>query len=244
MIELVNVKKTYTQGNRLVEAVKGISLELKPGETLGIVGESGSGKSTLLQLIQLMEKPTSGEILFNGESSRHWSEKRIRKEKKQMSMLFQHFNLLGNLKVIDNVLLPLKIQGNLDVTKGERLLEFVGLAHKKNDYPSQLSGGEKQRVALARALVTQPKWLLLDEATSALDLKTTNSILLLLEKVKKEYAPGIIFVSHDLEVIKKSSERVLIMEKGQFVDTFVINQLTVEEEQESYSEKAQRVLRR
>lgn len=239
MIELINVSKRYS--NEL-EALKNINLVVKEKESLGIVGESGSGKSTLLRLIHLMEKPTSGELLFEDEATGNWSKKKIRNQKQEMSMLFQQFNLLNNLSVLDNVLLPLKLQKRLDREKAIYLLEFVGLVDKVNHYPSQLSGGQKQRVALARALITEPQLLLLDEATSALDQQTTEEILRLLEQVKKNYEPTIIFVSHDLDVIKKTCDRVLVMEKGVIVAESYVrkNQLTTQPI--TYRERAIQVL--
>lgn len=243
MIELRNVSKVYNQQKEAGAALQNISLKVLPEETLGVVGESGSGKSTLLRLIQLMEKPTTGDILINGNSVEQWSDSQIRNQKRKMSMLFQHFNLLSNMTVLDNVLLPLTLQGfKNQETKALELLEFVGLSSKIKEYPAQLSGGQKQRVAFARALITDPEILLLDEATSALDDQTTSDILHLLNKVKKQYRPTIVFVSHDLEVIKKSCERVLILEKGQIISDINVNNRHLEQESESYPDKALRVL--
>lgn len=243
MIQLVNVSKKYPQKKEELVALSNISFTVAEKEVLGIVGESGSGKSTLLRLLQLMEQPTTGEISFNELSVTNWTDTQIRNQKKKMSMLFQTFNLLGNVTVLDNVLLPLKLQGIKDEKKALDLLEFVGLSEKAKEYPAKLSGGQKQRVALARALITNPEILLLDEATSALDDQTTTDILLLLERVKKDYSPTIIFVSHDLEVVKKICDRVLVMESGNIVADLKVVSSLLEEQVESYSEKAVRVLR-
>lgn len=242
MIEIKEVSKTYHQGKISTKALSEVSFVVNKKESLGIVGESGSGKSTLLRLIQLMETPSTGDILIDGEPTSKWTEKQKQIQKRKMSMLFQSFNLLSNLTVLDNVILPLKLQQRKDLDKALELLEFVGLSEQKKSYPSQLSGGQKQRVALARSLITNPEILLLDEATSALDDRTTEEILVLLEKVKKSYEPTIVFVSHDLDVIKSSCERVLIIEKGKIVNEARVNQKKVNSMSESYSEKAMRVL--
>lgn len=239
MIELVNVSKIYDDKSR---ALKDVNLTVYENETLGIVGESGSGKSTLLRLIHLMEQPTSGDLLFKQTSTLKWTKKDISRQKEKMSMLFQHFNLLSNLTVLENILLPLKLQKRLNKEKALSLLEFVGLKDKANSYPSQLSGGQKQRVALARALITEPQVLLLDEATSALDIQTTEEILRLLDEVKRKYHPTIVFVSHDLEVIKKTCDRVLVMEKGEIVAESKVSKSKLETEGLTYKEKAIKVL--
>ncbi|MGX7024490.1 ATP-binding cassette domain-containing protein [Vagococcus hydrophili] len=239
MIELVNVSKKYQE----IEVLKGINLKVEENDIVGIVGESGSGKSTLLRLIQLMEEPTSGVIVLNNHLATTWNKREICEQQKKMSLLFQNFNLLSNLKVIDNVHLPLKLQGKKELKKAEKLLDFVGLSDKKNMYPAQLSGGQKQRVALARALITDPEVLLLDEATSALDEQTTREMVLLLERVHREFKPTIIFVSHDLNVIKHCCHKVFIMEKGCLVDNFEIQKESFLTDDESYLDKARRVLR-
>ncbi len=242
MIELINISKTYQQDKKTIKALDQVSLQVQKREVLGIVGESGSGKSTLLKLIQLMDMPTSGDILMDKKSVLLWNDKELRNKKKQMSMLFQAFNLLSNLTVLDNVLLPLRLQKQKNSKQALELIEFVGLKDKKNAYPAQLSGGQKQRVALARALVTSPELLLLDEATSALDDKTTDGILKLLERVKENYAPTIVFVSHDLDVIKRTCDRVLVMETGKIIGETLVRNQQVDKKFESYGEKAIRVL--
>lgn len=242
MIELREVSKLYQQKGLATQALTDISFVIDKKESLGIVGESGSGKSTLLRMIQLMETPSTGDILINGVSTLKWTEKQRQNQKRKMSMLFQGFNLLSNLTILDNVMLPLKLQKRKEEKKALELLDFVGLSDQMKFYPSQLSGGQKQRVALARALITNPEILLLDEATSALDDRTTEEILVLLEKIKKSYEPTIIFVSHDLDVIKASCERVLIMEKGKIINEAKVKQKKVSLMSESYSEKAMRVL--
>ena len=175
MIELVNVSKVYQE----THALKNIHFSVQPGEIVGIVGKSGSGKSTLLRLLNLMEQPSEGEIRIDGRNVQTFSKKEVRQQQQQMGMVFQHYNLLENLKIYDNVALPLKLLKEKQPEKIERLLTFVDMAHKAEAYPAQLSGGEKQRVSIARALSRNPKWLLCDSHELETVKRLCNRILVM-----------------------------------------------------------------
>ena len=187
MIQLQHISKVY-EGTTRVEALKDINLEVKEGEIFGIIGQSGAGKSTLIRCINMLEAPTSGSVIVNGTDLTTLSKSDLRKARKDIGMIFQHFNLLSSRTVYDNVAFPLELQGMSKSEIKERItpiLDIVGLTERMNNYPSQLSGGQKQRVGIARALASNPKVLLCDEATSALDPQTTESILKLLISMKK-----------------------------------------------------------
>lgn len=238
MIELVNVSKVYHG----THALKNISFSVQQGEIVGIVGKSGSGKSTLLRLLNLMEQVSEGEIRIDGSNVQTFSKKEIRQNQQQMGMVFQHYNLLGNLNIKDNVALPLKLLKKEQPEKLERLLTFVSMSHKSETYPAQLSGGEKQRVSIARALSRNPKWLFCDEATSSLDEENTEGIIRLLHKTHQEFRPTIFFVSHELETVKRLCNRILVMGKGQLIGDFFNNPQQYMEEPLSYLEKVERSL--
>jgi D-methionine transport system ATP-binding protein len=210
MIEVKNVSKVYQD-----TVLNQVSLTIGD-EVVGIVGKSGSGKSTLLRLLNLIESPTTGEIIIDGVNSTMLTKKSRRKQQQDIAMVFQQFNLLHNLTVYENVFLPLKLAGK-SADKVMETLEFVGMADKASAYPAMLSGGEKQRVAIARALVKEPKILLCDEPTSALDEDTKDDVLALLQKVRGTFHPSIVFVSHELSAVKQICERVYVMEQGQIV---------------------------
>ncbi|MGO3732989.1 MAG: ATP-binding cassette domain-containing protein [Vagococcus sp.] len=222
MIELCHVSKEYN-GRTTHNALNDVSLSIKKGEIVGVVGESGSGKSTLLRLLNVMEHPTKGDIIFNGTSVSKWNQEETRRYKQQVGMVFQQFNLLNNLTVSQNVALPQKLYHQVDEQKVQLFLDFVGLADKKDSYPVQLSGGQKQRVAIARALINQPKLILWDEATSALDERTTDDILAVLSNYYQEFKPSIVFVSHELSTVKKMCQRAIILENGQLIGETRIN---------------------
>lgn len=240
MIELKNVSKTYEAKNK--PALENISFQVAKGEILGVVGSSGSGKSTLLQLLNLTEKPSSGEILFEQKESKNFFPKEIRSKKQKMAMIFQQFNLLHNLTVAENVALPLKLMGGKSSEKVLRYLDFVGLKEYATMYPRELSGGQKQRVAIARALVKDPQLLLCDEPTSALDEKSTQEIIALLKKIHEEFSPTIILVSHELSVVKALCPKALILEEGKLVETVLVKQTLGEETALSYPKQAKRRL--
>lgn len=221
MIWLKDIKKVYLSGNQRVEALKGINLHIEAGKIVGIIGYSGAGKSTLLRCINLLEKPTSGEVIVNGKDLTKLSAKELRKSREKIGMIFQHFNLMNSRNVFQNVAYPLKGKGLSKAeikNKVSDLLELVGLGDKLNSYPSQLSGGQKQRVGIARALANDPQVLLCDEATSALDPETTQSILKLLKEINEKLKLTIVIITHQMEVVKEICQSVAVMEAGEIVE--------------------------
>ena len=205
MIELKNIEVTFQNEENSVQAVKDVSLSVEKGDIYGIVGYSGAGKSTLVRTINLLQRPTAGEVFVNGKNLSVLTSDELRTERKKIGMIFQHFNLMRQRTVADNVAYPLYKSGlsKLEIAnKVDELLKLVGLADKKEAYPSQLSGGQKQRVAIARALANDPEVLLCDEATSSLDPKTTASILDLLKDLNKKLALTIVIITHEMEVVK------------------------------------------
>jgi len=190
VIQIQDVTKTFVGKDNRVEALKGINLEIHKGEIYGIIGMSGAGKSTLVRCLNFLERPTSGTVLIEGKDLSAMSDGELRRTRTQIAMIFQHFNLLMQRTVIDNICFPLeitKVSRKDALARARELLEIVGLSEKELAYPAQLSGGQKQRVAIARALATNPKILLCDEATSALDPKTTRAILALLKEINEKY---------------------------------------------------------
>ena len=217
MIELKHITKSY--GN--FTALHDINLTVKDGEIVGIIGQSGAGKSTLVRCINMLEPPTSGEVIINGKDMTKLSAKELREERKKIGMIFQHFNLLSNRTVAENVAFPLELS---NVPKAEQkkriddILELVGLTNYKDKYPAQLSGGQKQRVGIARAIVYNPSVLLSDEATSALDPETVKSILQLLKDINKKLGITIVMITHQMEVIKEIAEHVAVIENGVIIE--------------------------
>ena len=228
IIELTHVSKTFHAQNGEVEALKDISLSIEKGDIFGIIGLSGAGKSTLVRCLNLLEKPTDGEVVVNGNSLMSLSNKQLRKERQRIGMIFQHFNLLMQRTVLDNICFPLEIAG---VKKSEarkralELLEVVDLSEKAKAYPAQLSGGQKQRVAIARALATNPKVLLCDEATSALDPNTTKSILQLLKQINKDLGVTVIVITHEMAVIEAICDRVAIIDKSHIAESGKVSEI-------------------
>jgi D-methionine transport system ATP-binding protein len=222
MIILRHVSKNYTTALGTVPALSDINLHVLPGEICGIIGKSGAGKSTLIRCANLLETPTTGDILINGENLQALSPQQLRLARHKIGMIFQHFNLLSSRTVFDNIAFPLELIG-YSRPKQEKiimpLLELTGLADKKNTYPSQLSGGQKQRVAIARALTSQPHVLLCDEATSALDPETTQAILQLLKNIRDTLNVSILLITHEMSVIKNCCDRVGILENGKLIET-------------------------
>ncbi len=217
MIRIVNLDKIYTSSKGDTVALKNINLQINDGEIFGIIGLSGAGKSTLIRCINLLEKPTSGEIYINDVDITKVSKKELLKMRTKIGMIFQNFNLLEQKTVLQNVLFPLeinKVDKETAKAKALELIKLVGLETKANNYPSQLSGGEKQRVAIARALTTNPDVILSDEATSALDPNTTQTILELLKKINREYGITIIVITHEMKVIEQLCDRVAIIDKS------------------------------
>ncbi|MCJ0571414.1 ATP-binding cassette domain-containing protein [Enterococcus cecorum] len=228
MIELKNVSKTFQVQSREVTAVKDVSLKVEKGEIFGIVGASGAGKSTLVRCMNLLEVPTSGEVLFDGVDLVKLSQKELLQKRQSISMIFQGFNLFSQRSVLKNICYPLEIAGvkkEAATKKAQELLELVGLGDKANAYPSQLSGGQKQRVAIARALATDPKVLLCDEATSALDPGTTLQILNLLQEVREKLGVTVIIITHEMEVVQRICDKVAVMNQGQVVETGTTEQI-------------------
>ncbi|MGG7163883.1 methionine ABC transporter ATP-binding protein [Clostridium ihumii] len=231
MITIKNLTKIYNSKNSNVIAVDNLNLKVNEGDIYGIIGLSGAGKSSLLRCINLLEKPTKGEVLLDNltiNSTTHniiditkLSSNKLREVRKQIGIIFQHFNLLMNSTVYDNVAFPLKLnkvpKPYID-KKVNELLELVDLKEKKYFYPSQLSGGQKQRVGIARCLSTNPKIILCDEATSALDPSTTDSILNLLKLINKKFNITIVLITHEMDVIKKICNKVAVMQDGKIVE--------------------------
>ena len=204
MIQIKNVTKTFVGKDNKVEALKGIDLDIHKGEIYGIIGMSGAGKSTLVRCLNFLERPTSGTVLVEGKDLSTLSDSELRRARTQISMIFQHFNLLMQRTVIDNVCFPMEIiktPAKDALSRARELLSIVGLSEKALSYPAQLSGGQKQRVAIARALATNPRILLCDEATSALDPTTTKAILGLLKEINEKYGITIVIITHEMAVV-------------------------------------------
>ena len=222
MIQTVNVSKTFSGKEGQVEALKNISLDIYKEDIFGIIGMSGAGKSTLVRCLNFLERPTSGQVYVEGKDLSALTEKQLRNERTQIAMIFQHFNLLMQRNVLDNVCFPMEIIGMSKANARKRaveLLEEVGLEDKARSYPAQLSGGQKQRVAIARALATEPKILLCDEATSALDPTTTKSILELLREINRKHGITIVIITHAMSVVQEICNRVAIIDNGELAET-------------------------
>ena len=221
MIEFTHVSKDFGTGEKMVRAVRDVSLTIQDGEIFGIIGFSGAGKSTLVRCINLLERPTNGTVVVDGKEMTALSPKELRLARRKIGMIFQHFNLMPSRTVFGNVAYPLQGQGLSKQTiqnKVRKLLKLVDIAGKETAYPSQLSGGQKQRVAIARALANDPKVLLCDEATSALDPQTTKAILTLLKDLNQKLNLTIVMITHEMAVVKEICDHVAIMEHGQVVE--------------------------
>ncbi len=217
MIELKHITKLYGS----FKALDDINLTIPDGEIMGIIGQSGAGKSTLIRCINMLEPPTSGEVIINGKDMTKHSARELREERKKIGMIFQHFNLLSNRTVYQNVAFPLELANipkEEQKKRIEEMLELVGLSDYRDKYPAQLSGGQKQRVGIARAIVSRPSVLLSDEATSALDPETVKSILKLLKDINKKLGITIIMITHQMEVIKEIAEHVAVIEAGRIIE--------------------------
>jgi len=221
IIRLEKMSKTFHTKNGTVHALNEIDLEIYRGEIFGIIGMSGAGKSTLVRCINLLEKPTSGSVIFDEEDLTTLSAKALRDARRSMGMIFQQFNLLMQRTALENVCFPLeiaKISKDKAKARASELLDIVGLSDRKDSYPGQLSGGQKQRVAIARALATNPKVLLCDEATSALDPNTTKGVLDLLKDINKRLGVTIVVITHEMSVIEEICNRVAIIDKSQIAE--------------------------
>ena len=221
IIQIKNVTKTFIGKDNQVEALKGISLDINKGDIYGIIGMSGAGKSTLVRCLSYLEKPTTGTVVVEDQDLSTLTEAELRKVRTGIAMIFQHFNLLMQRSVLDNVCFPMEIVGVKKQAARKRameLLEIVGLKEKADAYPSQLSGGQKQRVAIARALANTPKILLCDEATSALDPTTTKEILKLLQDINKQYGITIVIITHEMAVVQEICSHVAIIDAGELAE--------------------------
>lgn len=217
MIELKNISVDFDG----FKAVDGVNLKIEKADAFGIVGFSGAGKSTLVRCINLLQKPTNGEVLIKGENLLDLSQKDLRQRRKKIGMIFQHFNLLNNISVIDNVIFPIRkdnISKEEKIKKAKKLLDLVGIGDKADSFPRELSGGQKQRCAIARALASDPEILLCDEATSALDPKTTKQILKLLGEIKEKIGLTIVIITHQMEVVKDLCNKVAVMQDGKVIE--------------------------
>lgn len=216
-IVIENLSKTFTTKDGTVEALKNVSLSIEAGDIFGIIGMSGAGKSTLVRCMNFLEQPSEGRVLIKGRSLGDFTEKELRRQRRDIGMIFQSFNLLMQKSVIENVCFPLTIQGKKKAearARARELLEIVGLSDKEKAYPAQLSGGQKQRVAIARALASDPKILLCDEATSALDPQTTSSILALLKDINRRFGITIVIITHQMSVVREICSHVAILKDG------------------------------
>lgn len=223
MIDLQHITQEYktSDGKGTFYACKDVNVHIRPGDIFGIIGRSGAGKSTLVRCINLLNRPTQGKVIVDGKDLTQMSDAELRAERRQIGMIFQHFNLLSSRTVYDNVALPLELVNTPKDKIHEKvmpLLELVGLTEHADKYPSQLSGGQKQRVGIARALSSDPKILLSDEATSALDPETTQATLQLLKKINKELGLTIVMITHEMDVVKQICNRLVVMNKGVVVE--------------------------
>lgn len=228
MIQVENLCKSFSTKSGTVEAARNISFSIEKGEIFGIIGLSGAGKSTLVRCLNLLERPTSGSVWVNGKNLTELSERKLRKERQNIGMIFQHFNLLMQRTALDNVCFPMEIVGISKKEARKKALEYlkiVGLEEKALSYPSQLSGGQKQRVAIARVLASDPEILLCDEATSALDPQTTKSILELIRKINKEYGITVVVITHEMSVVQEICNRVAVLERGVLVESGTVEEL-------------------
>ncbi|MDX6752602.1 methionine ABC transporter ATP-binding protein [Geminicoccaceae bacterium 1502E] len=221
MIRLEQLSRSFAGPHGAVPALDGVDLGIEAGEIFGIIGRSGAGKSTLIRCINLLERPDSGRVLVDGADITRLSRAQLNAARRGMGMVFQHFNLLASRTVMGNVAFPLEIAGVERARIRERveeLLELVGLADKRDQYPSRLSGGQKQRVGIARALAHAPRILLCDEATSALDPETTGQILELLRSLRDRLELTVVLITHEMGVVQAVADRVAVMERGRIIE--------------------------
>ncbi len=242
MIQFNKVTKKFLKKQSTVTAIEDVSLTINKQERFGIIGESGAGKSTLLRFINALEKPSEGMVFVDGRDVQKLDKKELRLYRKEISMIFQHFNLLNNKTVEENIQMPLDLHNYAESISMENVLDFVGLKDKRSHYPTDLSGGEMQRVGIARALITRPKILLCDEPTSSLDLSTAKEIVNVLKKAHEEFSITIVVVTHDLNVIKELCTRAALLENGKLTDIVSIQPPKKQKEYISYRERALEVL--
>ena len=221
MIELKNITKTFIKKKRSITALSNVSLTVPEGRILGVIGASGAGKSTLIRCVNLLERPTKGQVIVNNQQLTSLSPSELAKARRHIGMIFQHFNLLSSRTVFENIAFPLELDHTPKAEIRKRvneLLALVGLQEKENEYPSNLSGGQKQRVAIARTLASNPKVLLCDEATSALDPATTRSILALLKDINQRFNITILLITHEMNVVKAICDEVVVISDGKLIE--------------------------
>ena len=228
MIKLNNITKIFTLPDKKLTALDNVSLHVPKGQICGVIGASGAGKSTLIRCVNLLERPTHGAVLIDDVDLTQLSDAELVKTRRQIGMIFQHFNLLTSRTVFENVALPLELENKSKAEIQEKttaLLALVGLSDKHNVYPANLSGGQKQRVAIARALASDPKVLLCDEATSALDPATTQSILKLLKEINRTLGITILLITHEMEVVKRICDQVAVIDKGRLIEQGTVSEI-------------------
>ena len=221
MIELKHLSKTFETAGGRVDALKDVSLTIPDGDVYGIIGMSGAGKSTLVRCINMLERPTEGEVIVNGQRLDTMTPAQLRAARREITMIFQQFNLLMQRTCLKNICFPMELAGvpkDKATARARELLELVGLPDKADAYPAQLSGGQKQRIAIARALATNPKVLLCDEATSALDPNTTHAILQLIQKINREMGITVVIITHQMSVVEDVCSHVAILDNGTVVE--------------------------
>lgn len=228
MIKLNNITKIFTLPDKKLTALDNVSLHVPKGQICGVIGASGAGKSTLIRCVNLLERPTHGAVIIDDVDLTQLSDAELVKTRRQIGMIFQHFNLLTSRTVFENVALPLELENKSKAEIQEKttaLLVLVGLSDKHNVYPANLSGGQKQRVAIARALASDPKVLLCDEATSALDPATTQSILKLLKEINRTLGITILLITHEMEVVKRICDQVAVIDKGRLIEQGTVSEI-------------------
>ncbi len=228
MIKLNNITKIFTLPDKKLTALDNVSLHVPKGQICGVIGASGAGKSTLIRCVNLLESPTPGAVIIDDVDLTQLSDAELVKTRRQIGMIFQHFNLLTSRTVFENVALPLELENKSKAEIQEKttaLLALVGLSDKHNVYPANLSGGQKQRVAIARALASDPKVLLCDEATSALDPATTQSILKLLKEINRTLGITILLITHEMEVVKRICDQVAVIDKGRLIEQGTVSEI-------------------
>ena len=221
MIEIKHLSKTFQMKDGAVNALKDISLTIPDGSIYGIIGMSGAGKSTLVRCINLLERPTEGSVVIDSVEMEKLTPAQLRQRRREITMIFQQFNLLMQRSCLKNICFPMELAGvkkEEAEKRAKELLEMVGLPDKANAYPAQLSGGQKQRIAIARALATNPKVLLCDEATSALDPNTTHAILQLIQKINREMGITVVIITHQMSVVEDVCSHVAILDNGTVVE--------------------------
>ncbi len=228
MIEIVNLSKSFGNGKDAVHALKNVNITINDGDIYGIIGMSGAGKSTLVRCINMLERPSEGQVIIDGVDMDKLSPASLRKKRSEITMIFQSFNLLMQRTCLKNICFPMELAG-IDKKeakkRAEELLELVGLPEKANAYPAQLSGGQKQRIAIARALATNPRVLLCDEATSALDPNTTNSILELIKEINRKMGITVVVITHQMSVVQEICNHVAILDGGEVVEEGLVGNI-------------------